>query len=142
MTIQQILPELNVRLKKLGLSGMINNIEVRNQEAIANQMAHCEFLSLLAQDELLMRQNRRYERLLKTAGISGHKTIENFDFKFNPKVNQTLIRDLATVRFIAEKSPVLILGPCGTGKSHIAQAIGFCAIKQGCEVLYTIMALR
>ena len=95
------------------------------------------FLSLLAQDELLTRQNRRHERLLKQAGINGHKTLENFDFKFNPKVNQAVIKDLATIRFVQEKYPVLILGPCGTGKSHLAQGFGFCAIKQGYEVLYT-----
>ncbi len=137
MTIQQALPELNTQLKRLGLSGMLNTMSVRNQEAIDNQMAYCEFLSLLAQDELLTRQNRRHERLLKQAGINGHKTLENFDFKFNPKVNQAVIKDLATIRFVQEKYPVLILGPCGTGKSHLAQGFGFCAIKQGYEVLYT-----
>ena len=137
MTVQQVLPESTNQLKKLGLLGMLNNLELRNQEAINNQMTYCEFLSLLAQDELLARKNRRYNRLLKQANISGHKTIENFDFKFNPKINQSLIRDLLTIRFIQEKYPVLILGPCGTGKSHLAQAIGFCAIKQGYEVLYT-----
>lgn len=137
MTIQQALPELTTQLKKLGLSGMLAAMDVRNQEAIQNQMAYAEFLSLLAQDELLTRQNRRHQRLLRQANISGHKSIENFDFKFNPKINQSLIRDLATVRFLQEKCPVLILGPCGTGKSHLAQSIGFCAIKQGYEVLYT-----
>lgn len=137
MTVQQVLPESTNQLKKLGLLGMLNNLELRNQEAISNQMTYCEFLSLLAQDELLARKNRRYNRLLKQANISGHKTIENFDFKFNPKINQSLIRDLLTIRFIQEKYPVLILGPCGTGKSHLAQAIGFCAIKHGYEVLYT-----
>jgi len=103
MTIQQALPELIAQLKKLGLSGMLNTISVRNQEAIDNQMAYCEFLSLLLQDELLARQHRRYERLLKQAGINGHKTLENFDFKFNPKLNQAVIRDLATIRFVQEK---------------------------------------
>ena len=137
MTIHQPLPELTSQLKKLALSGIITALEVRNQEAIANQMAYTEFLSLLVQDELLTRENRSYERRLKLANISGYKTIENFDFKFNPKINQSLIRDLVTGRFIREKYQFLIVGPCGTGKSHIAQAIGLAAIRQGNEVICT-----
>lgn len=137
MTIQQVLPQLSTRLKKLGLSGVSNSLEVRNQEAIANQMAYTEFLSLLVEDELLARDNRSYERRLKQANISGYKTIENFDFKFNGKINQSLIRDLATLHFIREKHPLLIVGPCGTGKTHIAQALGLAAIRQGNEVICT-----
>lgn len=135
MTINQVLPELTTSLKKLGLSGMINGLESRRAQAVSNQMSHCDFLSLLTGDELLHRENRRYERRLKQANLSGYKTIETFDFSFNPKVNQTLIRDLATCLFVREKHPVLIVGPCGTGKSHLAQALGFCAIKQGLDVL-------
>jgi len=137
MTIHQPLPELTTQLRKLELSGMVATLDVRNQEAIANQMAYTEFLSLLVQDELLTRDNRRYERRLKLANLSGYKTIENFDFKFNPKINQALIRDLVTGRFIMEKYPLLIIGPCGTGKSHIGQAIGLCAIRQGINVICT-----
>jgi len=135
MTINQVLPELTTSLKKLGLSGMINGLESRRAQAVSNQMSHCDFLSLLAGDELLYRENRRYERRLKQANLNGYKTIETFDFSFNPKVNQALIRDLATCLFVREKHPVLIVGPCGTGKSHLAQALGFCAIKQGLDVL-------
>ena len=119
MTIHQPLPELTTQLKKLELSGIVATLDVRNQEAIANQMSYPEFLSLLVQDELLRRDNRSYERRLKLANLTGYKTIENFDFKFNPKINQALIRDLVTGRFIIEKYPLLIIGPCGTGKSHI-----------------------
>lgn len=137
MTIQQALPQLNSRLKKLGLSGINNSLEVRNQEAIANQMAYTEFLSLLVEDELITRDNRSYERRLKQANINGYKTIENFDFKFNPKINQSLIRDLATGHFIKAKHPLLIVGPCGTGKTHIAQGLGLTAIRQGYEVICT-----
>lgn len=137
MTIHQPLPELTTQLRKLELSGMVATLDVRNQEAIANQMAYTEFLSLLVQDELLTGDNRRYERRLKLANLSGYKTIENFDFKFNPKINQALIRDLVTGRFIMEKYPLLIIGPCGTGKSHIAQAIGLCAIRQAINVICT-----
>jgi DNA replication protein DnaC len=137
MTVQQPLPELNVSLRKLGLSGMLASLESRNQQALTGQMAYCEFLSLLAQDELLMRANRSYERRCKLANLNGHKTIENFDFMFNPKINQRLIRDLATCHFIREKQSLLLIGPCGTGKTHLAEALGFCALKQEYDVICT-----
>lgn len=129
--------ELNQTLRNLNLSGILDCLSQRNQEAIANQMTYLEFLHLLAQDELLLREQRRYERCLKKANFKGKKTIENFDFSFNPKINQSLIRDLATCRFIKERYPVLIMGPCGTGKSHLAQAIGHCALQKGYDVIYT-----
>lgn len=129
--------ELNQILRQLNLSGMLDCISQRNQEAIANQMTYLEFLQLLSQDELLLREQRRYERRLKKADFKGQKTIENFDFSFNPKINQALIRDLSTCRFIKEKYPVLIMGPCGTGKSHLAQAFGHCALQKGYDVIYT-----
>lgn len=137
MTTLQTIPELNEGLKKLKLTGMLTCLMARNQEAVTNQMSHVEFLMLLIQDELLEREQRRYQRQYKKANFKGPKTIENFDFNFNPKINQALIRDLATCRFIKEKSPVLIMGPCGTGKSHLAQALGHCALQQGYEVVCT-----
>jgi len=129
--------ELNRVLRQLKLSGMCDCLTQRNQEAIANQMTYPEFLHLLAQDEFLLREQRQYERRLKKADFKGKKTIENFDFAFNSQINQALIRDLVTCRFIQEKAPVLIMGPCGTGKSHIAQALGRCAIQKGYDVCYT-----
>jgi DNA replication protein DnaC len=135
MTNQQTLPELSLQLKKLGLSGMLESLDDRNKEAIANQMAYQEFLSLLVQDELLVRDNRRYQRRYKQAGFRGKKTLENFNFDFNPKINQKLIRDLSVCHFIREKHPAIIVGPCGTGKTHLAQALGFCAIQKGYDVM-------
>lgn len=129
--------ELNHQLKQLKLNGMLESLLERNQEAVTNQMTYFEFLGLLLQDELLIREQRRYERRYKNAEFKGQKTIENFDFSFNPKINQALIRDLMTCRFIQEKRPVMIIGPCGTGKSHIAQAIGHNAIRKGYDVLFT-----
>lgn len=128
---------LESKLKQLKLSGMSSSLDARMKEAVTNQMAHHEFLALLVQDELLAREQRKYESRYKKACFKGRKTIENYDFKFNPTINQSLVRDLATCRFVKEKSPVLIVGPCGTGKSHIAQSLGHCALQQGYTVLCT-----
>ena len=127
-------PEIKTQLKKLFLSGMANCLDDRNKEAIANKMSYPDFLSILIQDELLLRKQKLYERRYKKAAFKTSKTIEAFDFSFNPKIDQKLIRDLATCRFVSEKVPVLIMGPCGTGKSHIAQALGHCAIQKGLSV--------
>ena len=135
MTLQQPLPELRDSLKKLKLSGMLSSLDTRNQQALTAQMSYCEFLSLLAQDELLIRETRCYERRCKMANLKGHKTIETFDFTFNPKINQRLIYDLATCHFIRDKQSLLLVGPCGTGKTHLAEALGFCAVKLGFDVL-------
>lgn len=129
--------ELNQLLRQLNLPGILNALPQRNQEAICNQMSHLEFLQLLLHDERLLREHRRYERRLHKANFKGEKTIENFDFTFNPSINQSMLRDLATCHFINEKYPVLIMGPCGTGKSHLAQALGHCAIQKGYEVIFT-----
>ncbi len=137
MTVQQPSAELNIQLKKLGLSGMLNSLEIRNQQSLTGQLAYCEFLSLLAQDELLLRANRSYERRLKLANLNGNKTIENFDFTFNPKIDQRLIHDLATCHFIRDKQSLILIGPCGTGKTHLAEALGFCALKQEFDVICT-----
>lgn len=125
------------QLKSLKLSGMADAFNARIKEATANQMGHVDFISLLLEDERLERQRKQYQRRYKKADFKGFKTIENFDFTANPKINQSLIRDLTTCRFIKEGAPVIIEGPCGTGKSHIAQAIGHCAIQSGYDVIFT-----
>jgi DNA replication protein DnaC len=130
-------PELNHLLRKLCLSGIAQTIVQRNKEAIDNQLAYSDYLTLLLQDELLRRANNRFIHRVRQAGFKGEKTLEGFDFAFNPKINQALIKDLATCRFIQEKAPVLIVGPCGTGKSHLAQALGHCAIRLGLDVICT-----
>jgi len=99
--------------------------------------AFVDFLSRLVQDELLRRQDRLLERRVKLAGFRDvGKRLDTFDFDFNKKMNRTLVFELATARWIPQHADALFLGPPGTGKSHLAQAIGFAAIQQGHRVLY------
>jgi DNA replication protein DnaC len=130
------MPELTPMLKKLKLSGMIENLATHNREAIAKKLTYPEFFALLVQDELLRREQSRFGSRLKKSGFKNNKTLENFDFAFNPKINEKLIRDIASCHFMQEKVSVIFKGSCGTGKSHIAQAIGHCAIRQGADVLF------
>ena len=124
-------------LKQLRLSGILESLPARNQEAIEKKMAYAEFLALLVQDEVARREHKKFNLRVRRAGFRGEKTLEGFDFSFNPNINQALIQDLATCRFIEEKVAVLIAGPCGTGKSHVAQALGHLAVRQGYDVLFT-----
>ena len=124
-------------LTQLNLKGVIQSLEIRNQQALTNQMPYLEFLNFLMSDEVCLRDNKKYENRLKSANLRGHKTLENYDFAFNVNINKPLIYDLATCKYILQKTPVIIVGPCGTGKSHLAQALGFIAIQKGFDVLMT-----
>ena len=135
-TILNPMPELEGMLKKLRLSGVLNSLAVRNREAIENKMTYPEFLALLVQDEILRRDKNRFASRIKKSGFKGEKTLESFDFSFNPKINVAEVKEIATCQFISEKVPVILMGPCGTGKSHLAQAIGHCAIRQGIDVIF------
>jgi DNA replication protein DnaC len=123
-------------LKKLRLSGLASTLEVRLQEAAGNQLNHQEFLELIVNDELAIRDDRAIARRIKKAGFRELKSLEDFDFSFNPSIKRHQIMDLATGRFIREKADLFILGPPGVGKSHLVQAIGRQAVKIGFTVLY------
>jgi len=127
---------MQTALKKLRLSGMAQSLEVRLQEAAGNGLNHTEFLELILQDELAIRAERLINRRIKAAAFRELKTIEDFDWQFNPSIKKKQIYDLATCRFVRENRSVLFLGPPGTGKSHLVQAIGYQAIKAGSLVLY------
>jgi len=123
-------------LKRLRLSGLLSTLEVRLQEAAGNQLNHEEFLELLINDELSIRGDRAIERRIKAARFHDTKSIDEFDFSFNPSIKRQQIMELATCRFIREHQDILFTGPPGVGKSHIAQAIGRQAAKVGFIVLY------
>ena len=134
------IPELTPHLKQLRLSGILDSLEARNRQALDGKLAYTEFLSLLIQDEVARREQKKFQTRLRRATFRTAKTIEQFDFERLPKLNRTLVHELATGRYLTERSPVLIVGPCGTGKSHLAQALGHCAIRQATDVLFSTCA--
>ena len=127
---------LQTTLRRLRLSGLAGSLDVRLQEAQGNQLGHLEFLELLLQDELHIRNERLVARRCKIADFRDRKTLDGFDFNFNPSIPRKTVYDLATGRFIREARDVLWVGPPGTGKSHLVQAIGYQAILSGFTVLY------
>lgn len=131
------LTELDRALRTLRLSGMANVLEARLRHAQAERLAPLDFLATLVTDELQRRQDRLLERRRAQARFRDpSRSLDAFDFTFNKKMNRALIFELATGRFITQREDVLLLGPPGTGKSHLAQAIGQAAIQQGHRVLY------
>jgi DNA replication protein DnaC len=129
--------ELKRALGQLRLGGIAAVLETRLHQAQAEPMAPIDLISCLVSDELQRRGGRLLERRRKQAGFRDpQKTLDTFDFAFNQKMNRSLIFDLATAAFISRREDALFLGPPGTGKSHLAQAIGLAAIQQGYRVLY------
>jgi DNA replication protein DnaC len=129
--------ELQRSLRQLRLGGIAAVLETRLRQAQAEPMAPIDLLATLVSDELARRSDRLLARRRKLAAFRDpNKTLDNFDFAFNPKLNRSLVFDLATGAFIDRREDALFLGPGGTGKSHLAQAIGQAAILQGHKVLY------
>jgi DNA replication protein DnaC len=127
---------LRSALKKLRLSGLLESLEIRLQEAAGHSLSHAEFLELIVQDELAVRADRQLQRRVKAALFRELKPLDQFDWSFNPSIKKKQVFDLATCRFVREKRDVLWLGPPGVGKSFLVQAIGYQAIKAGHVVLY------
>ena len=131
------IPELTPFLKQLRLSGILESLPTRNREATEKQLSYSEFLALLIQDEVARREQKKFTLRIRRAGFRAEKTLEGFDFSYNTGINQTQVQELATCGFVKEKVAVLIAGPCGTGKSHLAQAFGHCSVRMGYDVLFT-----
>jgi DNA replication protein DnaC len=134
------IPELAPQLKQLRLSGILDSLEARNRQAIESKLAFTEFLAMLIGDEVARREQKKFSMRLRRAQFRTTKTLEQFDFERLPKLNRALVHDLATGRYLQEHAPVLIVGPSGIGKSHLAQALGHCAIRQGFDVMFTTCA--
>jgi len=131
------LVELSQALVKLRLGGMAASLESRLLQAQQDAQPPIDLVSALVGDELLRRSDKLVERRIKQAGFrDAGKTLDAFNFDFNKKMDRALVFELATSRFVAQHEDALFLGPPGTGKSHIAQALGYAAIQQGHRVLY------
>lgn len=128
--------ELIPALKRLKLSGVLHSLRLRIDQAVEDNLGHEEFLYRLLNDEVERREARQLDMRLRRAAFEGHKTLEDFDFSFNPSIPKAKVIDLATCTFIARQENIVLLGPTGVGKSHIAQAIGHRACREGYSTLY------
>jgi DNA replication protein DnaC len=131
------LHELAPQLKRLKLSGVLDTLEVRNQQAVAEQWSYIEFLSRLASDEVERRAAKQLALRLRRGQVDTTKTLESFDFDFNPTLNRRLVYDLATCEYLRQHRNCLVVGQTGVGKTHLAQALSHEAARRGFDVLFT-----
>jgi DNA replication protein DnaC len=127
--------QLAGQLRQLRLSGVLETMENRTRQAIDGQWSYVEFLSRLLEDEIERRAQKQLSLRLRRATLNTTKTLEGFDFAFNPHINRQQILNLATCDFIREKRNALLCGPTGVGKTHLAQALGQESARQGFDVL-------
>jgi len=123
-------------LKRLRLSGLAESLEVRLQEAASSRLSYAEFLELILQDELAVRQDRLIARRTTAAAFRDQKLLDDFDWRFNPSIKQKQIYQMATGDFIRKCRDAILVGPPGVGKSHIVQSIGRELIRAGYTVFY------
>ena len=128
---------LKSKLRDFKLSGIFNNLDERLAYAQENSLGHIEFLELLIEDETNNRRNNSYRKRLAKARLPAHKTIEDFDFSFQPSINKKVINDCLTCSFIREKRNIVLIGNPGTGKTHLSIAISLVALMKGFKVLFT-----
>ena len=128
--------DLVLLLKKLRMSGILQTLELRTRQAVEDNVAHGEFLYRVLADEVERRDGKQLDQRLRRASFEHHKTLEDFDFVFNPAIPKTKVVDLSTCGFVERHENVLLIGPTGTGKSHLAQALGHRACRAGHNVLY------
>lgn len=128
---------LTSTLKKLRLSGILETLELRSRQATDDHLSHSQFLARLLCDEVERRDSKQLDQRLRRASFESLKTLEDFDWRFNPKLPKDKLLELGTCQFVARKEVVLLCGPSGTGKSHLAQALGHRACRCGHTVLYT-----
>lgn len=132
----ELMHQLTPHLKQLRLSGILETLEARNQQAVDGKWTYVEFLTRLVEDEVERRAQKQLALRLRRATVNTTKSLESFDFDFNPTVNRQQIMQLATGDYIRRKQNVLICGPTGVGKSHLAQGLAHEACRQGFDVLF------
>ena len=125
------------RLRDFKLSGMVATLEERLDFANKNQLGYLEFLELLCEDEINNRSSNSYKKRLSKARVPARKTLEDFDFTFQPSLNKKQVNDAYTCQFIRHPSNLIFIGNPGTGKTHLSIAIGLNAIAKGFKVLFT-----
>ena len=130
------IPELERALKSLRLSGMIATLEARALQVASHEMDFLEAFSWIVQDELDRRHSRLLERRHALSGLPEHKDLKSFDWSYNARLPKRDVLELATLKFIDAKEDILIIGPPGTGKSHVAKALAPTAVQRGYKVLY------
>jgi DNA replication protein DnaC len=128
--------QLTPKLKSLRLSGILETLEVRTQQAVTEQLSYGDFLQRLVEDEVERRGQKQLDLRLRRATLDQTKTLESFDFGFNQTLNRQQIFELATCRFVEQHESLLIQGPAGVGKSHLAQALAHEACRRGFDVLF------
>ena len=131
-----VIDDLVPLLKKIKLSGILQSLELRIREATDDNLSQQEFLYRLLKDEVERRDSKQLQQRIRRANFDHQKTLEDFDFHFNPQIPKAKVLDLATCVFVERKHNVLLLGQTGVGKSHIAQALGHRACRSGHSVLY------
>jgi DNA replication protein DnaC len=129
--------QLETTLRTLKLSGMLDTLEARLVQARAGELGHVEFLQTLCEDEITRRDAASLIRRVRQARFEQTTTIEDFDFAFNPKIPAAHIRDLAALRFVEANEAVILHGPVGVGKTHLAQALGHHACRRGYTAAFT-----
>lgn len=132
---------LSGQLRKLKLGGFAETLDLRLSQALKDELSHLAFLTLVVQDEIERREAKKLAQRIQKASFEEEKTLEGFDFAFNPRIKRGPVTDLATCLFIEKKEHVLVYGPAGVGKTHLAQALGHEACRRGYSVLF-IKAVR
>lgn len=127
---------LTAKLKALNLGGFLETLELRTRQATDENLGYMELLELLVSDEIERRQARKLTRRLARASFEEEKTLEGFDFNFNPLVPARKLKDLAAGHWIDKRENVIICGLAGVGKTHLAQALGRHACRLGRSVLF------
>lgn len=127
---------LLANLRQLKLATMAQNLEMRNRHALEKQISYLEFLVLLIEDEIVKRQSNGYQSRLKESRLDTQKILDSYDLSYQPDLDRRLLFDLASCRFIEQRSNAIFMGKPGVGKTHLAHAIGLEAVKRGKKVLF------